>query len=594
MLADLTREEQRLIEAVAGGDWLDLRLSEVDAVRAEVVEELLLGKRDGPVRAVKLTGARIVGALNLEAVTLPGPFWLVDCRLDDALNLREALAPSIRLTRSRVGELLAEQLEVRGSLDLSGLVTAGEEVRLLGANIGGSLYLSGAQLMNPGGYALAADNVVIGQNLFARDGFAARGSVRLASARIGGTLELDGARLSAPGTDVLSADGLVVGQDAFCRDGFHADGELRLVGAQIGGTLSCSAATLSNPDGRAINLDSATVSQDLFLRRECVVDGEIRLVGANVGGSLIFSTARVTGADGSAVAADDLSVGRSVFGRNGFRCEGTIGLAGARIGGQLDLGGATVTCEGGIALDASGLVVGESLLCGDGFTARGDLTFAGCRVSGDLVFRPSSPPTGVLDLTNATVRSYSDDPQTWPERLELRGFAYETLVNDRITTRQRLRWVERHRGYTPGVYDQLAEAYRRMGRVEAARTARLARQWRRRRVLNPVGRAWNWLLYLTVGYGYRTWLAAGWLLALLVVGAFVLDPAQLHPAVANPPAFNRVAYVLDVLLPVIDLGQDKAWVAEGAAQVWAWVLTASGWLLTTTVVAGLTNALKRD
>ncbi|WP_344412640.1 hypothetical protein [Amycolatopsis minnesotensis] len=594
MLADLTREEQRLIEAAAEGDWLDLRTAATDTIRAAVVEEVLLGKRDGPVRAVKLVGARIVGALNLEAVTLPGPCWLVDCRLDDVVNLREAQAPSIRLTRSRVCELLAEQLQVRGSVDLAGLVTAGDEVRLLGADIGGSLYLSGARLTNPEGYALAADNLVIGQNLFARDGFVSRGSVRLAGARIGGTLELDGARLSAPGADVLSADGLVVGQDAFCRDGFRAEGEVRLVGAQIGGTLSCSAATLSNPDGRALNLDSATVSQDLFLRRDCVVEGEIRLVGAKVGGSLILSTARLTGAHGSAVAADDLSVGRSMFARTGFTCEGTLGLAGARIGGLLDLGGAMVNCDGGVALDASGLVVGESLVCGEGFAARGDLTFAGCRVAGDLVFRPSSAPTGVLDLTNAAVRSYSDDPATWPDRLELRGFAYETLVNDRITTRQRLRWVERHRGYTPGVYDQLAEAYRRMGRVEAARTAKLARQWRRRRVLNPVGRAWNWLLYLTVGYGYRTWLAAVWLLALLLVGAFVLDPAQLHPAVANPPSLNRVAYTLDVLLPVIDLGQDKAWVAGGVAQVWAWALTASGWLLTTTVVAGLTNALKRD
>jgi hypothetical protein len=55
-----------------------------------------------------------------------------------------------------------------------------------------------------------------------------------------------------------------------------------------------------------------------------------------------------------------------------------------------------------------------------------------------------------------------------------------------------------------------------------------------------------------------------------------------------------VAYTLDVLLPIVDLGQEKAWYPQDSARVWTWVLTGAGWVLTTTVVAGLTNALKRD
>jgi hypothetical protein len=53
-------------------------------------------------------------------------------------------------------------------------------------------------------------------------------------------------------------------------------------------------------------------------------------------------------------------------------------------------------------------------------------------------------------------------------------------------------------------------------------------------------------------------------------------------------------YTLDVLLPIVDFGQEKAWTPLDSAQVWSWVLTGAGWVLTTTVVAGLTNALKRD
>jgi hypothetical protein len=39
------------------------------------------------------------------------------------------------------------------------------------------------------------------------------------------------------------------------------------------------------------------------------------------------------------------------------------------------------------------------------------------------------------------------------------------------------------------------------------------------------GKLWNWLLYVTVGYGYRTWLAGLWLVGLLSVGALVFDRA---------------------------------------------------------------------
>src|SRR4051812_43020211 len=64
---------------------------------------------------------------------------------------------------------------------------------------------------------------------------------------------------------------------------------------------------------------------------------------------------------------------------------------------------------------------------------------------------------------------FLDDQATWPVELFLRGFSYETLANDQINVRDRLHWLKLHRGYTPGIYDQLAAAYRRDGHTEAAR-----------------------------------------------------------------------------------------------------------------------------
>jgi hypothetical protein len=102
---------------------------------------------------------------------------------------------------------------------------------------------------------------------------------------------------------------------------------------------------------------------------------------------------------------------------------------------------------------------------------------------------------------------------------------------------------------------------------------------------------------LTVGYGYRTWLAGLWLVGLLTIGSVAFTsfyPTHMRPAAQMVPAFQPVAYTLDILLPIVDLGQEKAWQPEGVAQVWAWLLTGAGWVLTTAVVAGLTNAFKRD
>lgn len=72
-------------------------------------------------------------------------------------------------------------------------------------------------------------------------------------------------------------------------------------------------------------------------------------------------------------------------------------------------------------------------------------------------------------------------------------------------------------------------------------------------------------------------------------------PAHMIAISAHPPAFHAAAYALDLLLPVIGLGQKSAWQPQGSAVLyWSWALTAAGWILTSAVVAGLTGILKRD
>jgi len=183
--------------------------------------------------------------------------------------------------------------------------------------------------------------------------------------------------------------------------------------------------------------------------------------------------------------------------------------------------------------------------------------------------------------------------------LRLQNFTYEVLDEQpALAVRKRLTWLRRDPdGYLPHSYEQLADAYRRSGREEAARRTAIAKQWHRRTVLNPWNKLWNWILYLTVGYGYRTWQAALWLVALLAVGTCVFDYAYpAHMVVTKQPAppFNGVGYTADVLIPIINLGEQDAWQPRGSALYWSWVLAGAGWVLTTAVVAGLTGILKRN
>jgi hypothetical protein len=60
------------------------------------------------------------------------------------------------------------------------------------------------------------------------------------------------------------------------------------------------------------------------------------------------------------------------------------------------------------------------------------------------------------------------------------------------------------------------------------------------------------------------------------------------------PHFNAVIYTLDLLLPVVDLGQKHAFNPAGAEQWLSYVLIAAGWLLATTIAAGVARVLSRN
>ncbi|MFF7243802.1 oxidoreductase [Embleya sp. NPDC008237] len=425
-------------------------------------------------------------------------------------------------------------------------------------------------------------------------------ALRITGARIVGALELGGARLDV----YLSMIG--------CR--FEDPIVLNVASTRTINLRDCVLAALH---GRNMRVDG-----DLVLRH-CEVAGGVRILDSRVDNDLRMDDC-VIGPDprGGALHANGLQVGADASLDNTVFA-GQVSLYGGRFGGRVTLYGSTVERPGQLAMDLGRITIEHSLHLSVGFTATGSIRMNDARVGGGIVLSRalvcanpgeqltmwrvvadglhmalSRPPRGRIVLANATIGTLTDAPDTWPAPgdLVLAGTRYTVLRSEvAVSVRRRIDWVERGTPeYTPQPYDQLAGAYRAAGEDEHARSVLLAKQRRRRAGLGPAGRLWGHVQDAAIGYGYRPARALGWLVALVAVGTavFAADPPAPLKA-GEAPHWNPFWYTLDLLLPVVTLGQDSAWKPTGVGQWLAYTLILLGWVLAGAAAAGAGRVLNR-
>lgn len=431
------------------------------------------------------------------------------------------------------------------------------------------------------------------------------GRLELTGARITGRLDLGGAAVDLP--------------VQFTACAFDEQVVLRGAGLRSTTFLRCS---LPGLDGWLLRVDGN------FFLEDSVIDGRLTLTRAHIAGELRLSGVRLTaterlGADAAAGPAWALWAGGLVmeggcFARKGFHARGGLRLVGAEFGGGLFMEGAVLDNPGGDALTGDDLTASTMILA-DGFTARGAIRLPGATVrsklsldgavlhgdgttaldatrltAGDLHLTPAARPEGSVDLRDAQVAVIHDNAHGRAASTRLDGLAY-TSLQGATGLAERLAWLTGTPGYTPQPYEQLAAWYRRIGHDDDARRVLLAKQRRRRRTLHPLGRAWGGILDVTVGYGYRPWQAALWLLALVAAGTVAFGhggrPSAAQPGQGAP--FNPLIYTVDLLIPIGGFGQRTAWYWTDAHQWLGYALVAAGWILTTAAVAGVTRSLNR-
>lgn len=483
---DLTPAEMRVWRAFPRGESVDFRAAENEdpalgdtwgterTVRSSVLRTLLLKvpREEGEIAALKITGARITGVLDLKYATIDAAIRLSHCHFEGVPDLYGAQLRQLNLSKSVLPGLTSAALRVEGVLRMT-------DCRMLGP-------------------------------------------VRLGGAQISGALFMERAEFTAPDDSepVLQLNQAAIGDDLWAPE-MRAHGQVRLTGASVAGRINVQDAEFDKPDGTALDAQNLTV--EAHVRARCI------------------------------------------------RVRGRVELRGSRIPGRLDLLHARLSHPGETALRASSCVIGELWLRG-----------------GDRI-------EGALNLRRSQIEILTLEPEMLPDQVHLSNLTYTVLAPHEPAER-RLPMLERDDDrYEPYGYEQLTAAYRHVGDDDAARIVQLAKQRRRRTTLTWYGRLWGYVQDVTVGYGFRPLRAAVWLLSLMTIGSIAYGLEHPRPVKADEaPDFNPVFYTLDLLLPVINFGQEPAFAPDGWYQWLSYTLIITGWILATTIVAGVSRTVSRQ
>lgn len=208
--------------------------------------------------------------------------------------------------------------------------------------------------------------------------------------------------------------------------------------------------------------------------------------------------------------------------------------------------------------------------------------------------------------------------------------------------------------FHPQPYQQLAKFYRDTGHRYEAREILIEKEREQRKAAKSgiIVRLWDAAAEAVAGYGYKPWLSLWWLGGLVAVmmgmaqltwnagdfapnSAIVLtspewkalaDLPEVYTALSDDskrmivedmtPArqwsdalapgkdyetFYSFAYALDVVVPVLDLGQTDAWAPSPARGEWGYRLfylqkmfVVLGWVVTAIAAAAISGMIRRD
>ena len=592
-------------------------------------------------RGIRIRNAVVAGCVELAAMTVPFPIRFDSCEFESALALDGAVLYELAITRCpRVPGMLANGLQIRRDLDLSGsYVTGGHRttasttrraaIWLCESDIGGRVLCVDTTIRADGERAIQADRMHVGGTVRLLHQFTATGEIRLVGANIDGSVDLTGARVesAAPGPAVDLAEAAIAGsvflvedmtgrrpvihgrldmgstriggqfliRDAIIKESAATPAARRYdrswasgsaisaprltVGAdmtmdgtcEVTGGIDLAMSEMSSlhvagrcsfhaPGRTAINATNAELRSTLTLSPGVTVAGTIRLSGARIHGNLAMRGTVLTEPEGnSLLAAQGLAADGEVELQDIRAAGGRLVFRGATIGSVLNAAGAHLTNPAGDTLNLHQATVKGSVRLISGFESTGLLVLNRATIEGrlectdgsftcpapfprnpgghaieaisatirggmDLGWTSASPS---IDLTDATTSFLADDPANWPPRFIISGFSYDRFEDPqgagslrKWDMRSRREWLTRQAAYDSSPYEQAARVFRQHGHAADAEAILIAQRRQARHAINGprnLPRRIRDIAYSTsVGYGYRPGRIL-WLLAALLI-----------------------------------------------------------------------------
>jgi uncharacterized protein YjbI with pentapeptide repeats len=412
---------------------------------------------------------------------------------------------------------------------------------------------------------------------------------------------------------------------------------------------------LSGCDLPGMHADNCIFDGSVFLRSGLISRGEISLPSARISGDLQICDARIEGANGVGIFAASVKIEGSVYlgdypfddTETELHVDSAAQFSSAKISGDF-------YCRN-CAISAGQNTTISAFAADDGLQSSPTaLSLNRTEVGGVLHLRNNQITRGMVNLSGAVVRRLNDEPTgvSAGYRVRLDGFEYQTFSDQADTKLEaRLDWLERRPqgvGFSAQPYEHLAAVFNKMGHRDDAQNV-LRRKERDLREANmqairesghglwKIPFLWlsSGLLRWLVGYGYRPILAMGWGILLIIllslashktwqagdmtpnsapilVSANWVFATQTHPQ--NPGAFwsmpgqagqdyetfHPVAYATDLLIPIVNLGQEDAWAPSTSRSVWGqrmwwlrWFAKGFGWVITALAAAAVTGVIRR-
>jgi hypothetical protein len=582
-------------------------------VRAVFLRFLALGGDDtAPVHEsrLELHGAYIGEDLNLSGCTIPQPLIFSRSLFAGRVFFKGAMTKALDFSASRARFVDGENAHVQGGVFLRDTFRA-NGVSFPNATVNGRFSGENGVFLSGGAFAIDCSGAQITGDVLLSERFFGEGGVFFKGAKLAGGLNCAAGVFLNRSEDgkacALSCDNASIAGDVSLKDGFHSEGSISFFGAHIGGVLNCMHGMFANKTGdgagRALDVTNSEIKGGAYLSDGFSAFGQVRLYGAKLYGTCAFTG----GLFDNAVAAtpDDgakkTRVAAAALHLQAAKIDGALwlgptaqeGRQRADIRGSLRLDG----CHANDIVDHPSSWPRKRVLGPDGKKLSAFLYLDGFtynRMMGRGDYR-----TGVrkrwLERQPPDHLGVNYRPQPFQQLIK----TYREMGNDgRVRDIAKFKGRTRYRSFFARLWHGWRDRPKFSKRFGGgARYASpldfiiwpITLSWRfvtRAAASVPLALAWAF-----VGFGTAYWYGWGRILAFLLVMwgagvAFYDDVASQggfapsNPAIylneklqakcgrnwtectggpAELPAFNPFLYSLDIMLPVLDLGQKRDW-----------------------------------